>query len=1206
MLNTQEEIVEFTMTPVLEKYYNEDSAWGVFNFSTKDDIPEYVEYVDPFEDKFPASVQKMSTLAGKMQQLYIGSEYRVKAYCQYNDKYKQYQYAPISIVAMVPQTQEEQKMFLSTLTKGQTAENILKEYPNVVEDVMNGNLDELEYDKIPGVGQKTWYRIKESIIKNYVISDIITLLQPLGVTYNMIKKLLQYESNPTLLKEKLLKNPYIMTKIHGFGFKRVDDLALKLKPELRTSAFRLSAFIMYHLNIIGENDGHTWITIDNLKNEITNNIPECYELLDDLLQHNLFLYIEDDKVGLKKYYETEKRIYQLLIDKQNIENNRVIVDYNDKIDEYIRKSEQEQGFEFTEEQRRVILESLNSNLSIISGKAGVGKSCIARGILNVYRGFNYSIATCALSAKAAQRITEATGFASSTIHRLLGSKGLNDFKYNEENTLPFDVILIDEGSMINASLFLNLLLAIGMNTKVIICGDHMQLPPIGYGNVFSDILHREEFESCSFQLTKPMRQAELSGILSDANMIRDGISPLSGPAPKIIRGALRDMYYMFKDNRESLTHVAINTFMSSIKTDGLDEVVIITPRKQGCLNSSTEINKIVQDKLLGNEVNSIESSVCKFKLGAKVIQTVNNYEKNIFNGEIGYIAKISAKQEGKKTIKYCEVEYPNLVSGAVSNKKIVEYKNNELNELELAYALTTHKCITDDTLLFSDNGIIELKDLNNGANEFESKELCDDIPYIYNGHELERPKAFYNAGISDCIKITSQRGYSLTATLDHKVDILNEEGYIEPKYVKDITEDDYLVLISGSDVYGNNIKLPKEWEVDVNELDVRTILYKTPMYLTKELSRFLGYMVADGVIADGGIHYGKNHKNVVIDFNNIVYQLFGYSAKDPRHIDADGKYGGMFLSEVCSKYIKKFCDHIDGIQPNQKFVPHIIMTAPKEMQVEFLRGVFEDGSVCVKNNKFEHISFTSCYEKLANQIQLMLLNMGIISTKMKRYRVLNGKEFSSYTLFLYGKHCDSFIKKIGFISNEKMEKAYRMYDRNIGSSSQCVIPYVKKIVERIAKENKIKVTDMRRVLRKNRQLTYETLEIFLQYCKRNNIYDDDIKYLTYLCKKTSIQKVKSLQQTREHTYCIEMPLTHKFVQNGFSAWNCQGSGYKTVIGIIDNTHYILLDNCMLYTLITRAKKRCLLLAEPSAFMKCIKTNYNSSRHTWLSLEGVIG
>ncbi|MBC5688085.1 AAA family ATPase [Mediterraneibacter sp. NSJ-55] len=1199
------EILEFKMVPVSERYYNEDTSWGVFNFTTKDKIPEYLEYKDPLDDK--AVTQKMSTIAGKMQQLYVGSEYLVKARCEYNEKFHQYQYVPISIIAIIPQSQEEQKLFLKSLVSSESiADNILYEYPNVIEDVMNGGLIDLEYDKIRGVGKKTWDKIRESIIKNYIISDIITLLQPMGVTFNMIKRLLDAEPNPSLLKQKLKENPYIMVKaIKGLGFKRIDDMALKIKPDLRVSNHRLTAFIMFYLKECGESGGHTWVYINNLKNAISDTIPECYNLLDDLLEHNTFLYIEEDKVGSKEYRHIEEKIFNILVSKQNLDNHIVVIEDDNKVDEYIKEAEKEQGFQYTEEQKNVITQSIQSNLIIISGKAGTGKSSISRGILKVYQGFNYRISTCALSAKAAQRITEATGFASSTIHRLLGSQGLNEFTYNFQNPLPTDVLLIDEGSMINAGLFLSLLEAVNDTTRIIICGDHMQLPPIGYGNVFSDIIHRSEFNS--YQLTKPMRQAELSGILSDANLIRDGISPLSEPSLKIIRGKLKDMYYMFRDNREALQNIAIQTFLKSIETEDIGEVVIITPRKQNCINSSIELNKIIQEKLLGSESKFISYGETVFKLGAKVMQITNNYEKNIFNGEIGYITYIGEKNEEKKKVKYCEVEYNDLAV-SFDRKKIVEYKMNELSEIELAYAMTCHKCVTEDTMLFSTNGIIELNELNNNAGKYESKILNDDVPYVYNGYELEKPKAFYNAGISECLIISSQRGYSLTATPDHKINVLGKDGYIIPKYAKDITNDDYVVIIKNSNIYGDKISLPDNWKVDLSTLDIRTSIYEIPTYLTKEFARFLGYMVADGVVSNHGIKYGKNHKNVVLDFNNVIYQIFGYKAKEPRNVLPGGTMGGMYLSEISSKHIKAFCENIDGIQPNNKFVPHVIMSAPKEIQIEFLRGVFEDGSVCVKNNKFEHISFTSACEKLVNQIQMLLLNMGIISTKLKRSTCCpNGTNAISYNLFLYGTDCDKFIKTIGFISNEKEKKSYKYYEQTGKTSSNYAIPYIKNIIEKIVKDYNIPRNKISyKIMRKDRRnISYASLKLFLQFCNENNIYNNDVKYLDYLYHNTSIQKVKDIHTTIAQTYCIEMPKTHQFVQNGFSAWNCQGSGFRTVIGIIDKQHYTLLDNCMLYTLLTRAKTRCLLLAEPQAFMRCIRTNHNTSRQTWMSLPDSI-
>jgi exodeoxyribonuclease V alpha subunit len=229
--------------------------------------------------------------------------------------------------------------------------------------------------------------------------------------------------------------------------------------------------------------------------------------------------------------------------------------------------------------------------------------------------------------------------------------------------------------------------AIDDSTRVIISGDHKQLPPIGYGNVFSDIIEIMGNNVVS-KLTEPMRQAKLSGILTDANMIRNNVSPIGGDfEPKIVRGELKDMYYMFRTNRQSLFDIATKTFLKSVETDGLDNVVIIVPRRQGCINSTQEINKYIQEQLLGDVLEEINYYENSFKLGAKVMQTVNDYQKNVFNGEIGYIVEINTRREGNKNQQYCVV----LFTDSDGKEKRVEYTPKELTNLDLAYALTTHK-----------------------------------------------------------------------------------------------------------------------------------------------------------------------------------------------------------------------------------------------------------------------------------------------------------------------------------------------------------------------------------------------------------------------------------------------------------------------------------------------------------------------------------
>lgn len=688
LFDNEEEIYKFKATITYCRYYSNDSTWGVYGFSTDDDIPHFTKETKidlPFEDKKEVNPnRKLSTLAGKMQELVIGGEYMVKATYKHDKNYGD-QYNPISIYALIPQTRESQSMFLQSIISPWLAENLINAYPNVVNDVANGTLKEIDYDLVKGVREFTWNKIKEKIINNYLISDIITMLKPLGVTYTMIKKLLADEPNPALLKQQLEDNPYILCKINGIGFKKCDDLALKLKPELLNSIERLVAFIKYYFTDLGESKGHTWCSMKILKSAISNNVPECSDKVDWLLENNEFLHIADDKVGLKYYYDIEMQIYNLLLEKSKKETDIYISD--EKIELAIHHAEEEQGFNYVVEQLDTIKKSLHRTISLITGKAGTGKTSIMRAIVKAYTENNFTLTASALSAMAAQRITEATEFPAMTIHRTLGCIGLNEFTFNKDNHMITSVAFLDEGSMVNASLFLHWLEAIDDNTRIIISGDHKQLPPIGFGNVFSDLIEMFD-DTVVSKLVKPMRQAEKSGILVDANLIRENINPITEKLqPRIIHGELQDMYYMFRTNRQSLFDIAVKTFLKSVETDGIDNVVIAVPRRKDCLNSTNEINKVIQEKLLGNEKKSISGFEMTFKLGAKVMQTVNDYDKNVFNGEIGYITEINERYEGKKKEEYCVVTYTDIFG----KDKLIEYTKKELGALDLAYAMTVHK-----------------------------------------------------------------------------------------------------------------------------------------------------------------------------------------------------------------------------------------------------------------------------------------------------------------------------------------------------------------------------------------------------------------------------------------------------------------------------------------------------------------------------------
>ena len=308
-------------------------------------------------------------------------------------------------------------------------------------------------------------------------------------------------------------------------------------------------------------------------------------------------------------------------------------------------------------------------------------------MLSIFSENSLKVSCCALSAKAAQRITEATGFPASTIHRLLQCQG-DEFSHNKLNPLPCDVLLVDEFSMINTKIALSLMSAVKEGTRVIICGDNRQLPPIGYGNIFNDLLNLKNHIYSVYKLTKVHRQAEDSGILVDANKIRDGIDPIPIKEIRVESGKNKDMVYRFGESREGLRRMAIKSYLNAVKTNGLDNVVIITPRKDKCINSVTEINNIIQENLIPNSSKEIKYINQVYKVGAKIIQRVNNYEKEVFNGEIGTLVDIIFADSGNINDSVIKCEYKNITNE--KEKRTVEYDYKELEQIQLAYALTVH------------------------------------------------------------------------------------------------------------------------------------------------------------------------------------------------------------------------------------------------------------------------------------------------------------------------------------------------------------------------------------------------------------------------------------------------------------------------------------------------------------------------------------
>lgn len=681
------------------RWYSDDTSWGVFEFITSDNIKHELLKEDFFDSK-----KMTGEIVGKVQKLEIGTEYLLELEVEYNKKYSKNQFKPITATLELPTTLDQQERFLkSILTENQT-NSLLLEYPNIVSDILDNK--HIDVSKLKGIGQSTMQSIKNKILDNYILIDLLSMLSPYGINYNQIKKISELSTNPMLVKKMIDNNPYVLTNIRGFGFKKVDGIALKINPKLKVSKFRAIEYIKYVLDDTSESKGHTWVERNFIINKARKDVSECIDFIKNILDEEkdnpTFLKIINNSIGLLINYNTEKAIFKEL-ERINNCNTIVSIPEEKEIERIISITEEQQGFKLSDEQRKTVMSlKEDGNILVITGSAGTGKSTVARTIVNILESANSKnsqnnkmhLSQIALSAKAAKRINEVTNRPAKTIHRTLGYNG-KSFIHNDEIQLPSNVVIFDEFSMVNIQLTLAVLKAIQSGTLLIFMFDYAQLPAIGSGAVAYDLLESMRYKTSKY--VKVHRQAEMSGILSDANKIRQQKSPIKEFKSSITTGELKDMTYFFKKTQDEINELAIKYFVSGVEKYGIDNINIVTARKDSVINSADKFNKIIQDKVnpqIDGKYMFNKYKTLEFRIDDRVIHRVNNKEKNVYNGEMGVIINIdrdynpnSERMEDVLIVNFGEDFDDN---GNSVGDKIIKYNQEDLEELKLSYALTTH------------------------------------------------------------------------------------------------------------------------------------------------------------------------------------------------------------------------------------------------------------------------------------------------------------------------------------------------------------------------------------------------------------------------------------------------------------------------------------------------------------------------------------
>ncbi|MDN5317512.1 MAG: exodeoxyribonuclease alpha subunit [Thermoanaerobacterium sp.] len=517
-----------------------------------------------------------------------------------------------------------------------------------------------------GIPESTIERIRKEIVENKEFNKIKLSLLPLGLSLNTIKKAYDKYKENTL--NMIKQNPYrVAEDISGIGFIKADEIAKKVGIE-HDNVYRIQSGLKYCL-YQASMQGHLYLPITTLCNTASKMLGISYMKVFEqaqYLNHIKDVYDDNGNVYLAFNYDEETFIADKILRMLNANVKEV-----KNVDKLIQEVELKNDIKYADKQIEAIKKSLNSNISVITGGPGTGKTTIVKALLYILKANRYDVALASPTGKAAKRLEETTGEEAKTIHRLLECKFDEKMKHvrfdrNEQNPLDENAVIIDETSMIDNDLMYHLLKALRDNTKLILVGDVDQLPSVGAGNILKDII-----ESGKVPVTKLdviFRQKEMSSIITNSKLINEGRMP-----------EFNNKDFIFYDliSPEQI----VKEFVQELKSGKtLDDIQILTPMKKTDIGS-LELNRLVQEVVnpACPSKEEIRYGEKLFRVGDKVMQTSNNYEKEIFNGDTGYVRRAYKDEDG---IRHVEVDF---------DGRNIELVEEELKEIMLAYAITVHK-----------------------------------------------------------------------------------------------------------------------------------------------------------------------------------------------------------------------------------------------------------------------------------------------------------------------------------------------------------------------------------------------------------------------------------------------------------------------------------------------------------------------------------
>ena len=561
-----------------------------------------------------------------------------------------------------------EKYLGSGLIKGvgpKFAKRIVRMFGTETIAVIEDDIDRLR--QVEGIGNKRISMIRESWQKQKEVKNIMLFLQSHGVSTAYAAKIYKEYGNTAI--ERVKENPFrLADDIWGIGFRTADTIAEKLGFG-KDSFLRLRSGIMYTLSALAD-EGHVYAERNQLANKAVElleaDIAHVQMTLDNMLQAEE-LILEDDAIFLPAFNYAERGTARKLIQLAEAVSEFDRLRPEPQVD--VAALETKLGIQYDEVQAQAVREAVSSKVMVLTGGPGTGKTTTVQGIIAAYSQMGLRILLAAPTGRAAKRMSEATGLPAKTIHRLLECKPPEGYQRNEENPLEGDVLIVDECSMIDIILMNSLLKALPGNMRLVLVGDIDQLPSVGAGNVLRDIIDSGRFPV--IRLTRIFRQAQQSRIITNAHRIN------KGEFPDISNGRNTDFFFISSEEPEAAVQEIVA--LVSSKLTGYygvkpSEVQVLTPMQRGVLGG-TNLNQTLQ-AALNPEGEGLRRGGFIFRLYDKVMQIKNNYDKEVFNGDIGRIVAVDLQE---RTLQ------------VMFDGRVIEYDVSELDELVHAYATTIHK-----------------------------------------------------------------------------------------------------------------------------------------------------------------------------------------------------------------------------------------------------------------------------------------------------------------------------------------------------------------------------------------------------------------------------------------------------------------------------------------------------------------------------------